>query len=47
MKISQLSKSTGVSARSIRYYEKKKLLITRRLDNDYRKLGNSSNFEGP
>jgi DNA-binding transcriptional MerR regulator len=38
MKISQLSKATGVSARSIRYYEKKKLLAARRLDNDYREF---------
>ncbi|SFE13940.1 DNA-binding transcriptional regulator, MerR family [Paenibacillus catalpae] len=38
MKISQLSKATGVSARSIRYYEKKNLLAARRLDNDYREF---------
>ncbi|WP_199616426.1 MerR family transcriptional regulator [Paenibacillus alkalitolerans] len=38
MKISQLSKKTGVSARSIRYYEKKKLLTAKRLDNDYREF---------
>lgn len=38
MKISQLSKATGVSARSIRYYEKKRLLTARRLDNDYREF---------
>ena len=38
MKISQLSKATGVSTRSIRYYEKKKLLSARRLDNDYREF---------
>jgi DNA-binding transcriptional MerR regulator len=38
LKISQLSKATGVSARSIRYYEKKKLLTARRLDNDYRQF---------
>ncbi|MFC4808616.1 MerR family transcriptional regulator [Paenibacillus sp. GCM10023250] len=38
MKISQLAKATGVSARSIRYYEKKKLLTARRLDNDYREF---------
>lgn len=36
MKISELSKATGVSARSIRHYEKKKLLTSVRLDNDYR-----------
>ncbi|MFB5265313.1 MerR family transcriptional regulator [Paenibacillus enshidis] len=39
MKISQLSKVTGVSARSIRYYEQKKLLAAKRLDNDYREFG--------
>ncbi|GAA4830795.1 MerR family transcriptional regulator [Paenibacillus vulneris] len=38
MKISQLSKATGVSARSIRYYEKQKLLTAKRLDNDYREF---------
>ncbi|MDP4097311.1 MerR family transcriptional regulator [Paenibacillus sp. P96] len=38
MKISQLSKVTGVSARSIRYYEQKKLLAAKRLDNDYREF---------
>ncbi|MFM9281456.1 MerR family transcriptional regulator [Paenibacillus jiagnxiensis] len=38
MKISQLSRATGVSARSIRYYEQKKLLSAKRLDNDYREF---------
>ncbi|GGD78966.1 MerR family DNA-binding transcriptional regulator [Paenibacillus nasutitermitis] len=38
MKISQLLKATGASARSIRYYEKKNLLAARRLDNDYREF---------
>ncbi|WP_235941620.1 MerR family transcriptional regulator [Paenibacillus puerhi] len=38
LKISQLSKETGVSARSIRFYEKKKLLTAKRLDNDYREF---------
>ncbi len=38
MKISQLAEATGVSARSIRYYEKKKLLTAKRLDNDYREF---------
>ncbi|WP_248927717.1 MerR family transcriptional regulator [Paenibacillus hamazuiensis] len=38
MKISQLSKATGVSARSIRYYEKKKLIAAKRLENDYREF---------
>ncbi|MDR9854266.1 MerR family transcriptional regulator [Paenibacillus sp. VCA1] len=38
MKISQISKATGVSARSIRYYEKKNLLSAKRLENDYREF---------
>ena len=38
MKISQLAKATGVSPRSIRYYEKQKLLTAKRLDNDYREF---------
>ncbi|OZB93565.1 MerR family transcriptional regulator [Paenibacillus sp. XY044] len=38
MKIGQLSKATGVSPRSIRYYEKKKLLTAKRLDNEYREF---------
>ncbi|CAM3566470.1 MULTISPECIES: MerR family transcriptional regulator [Paenibacillus] len=38
MKISQLSKLTGVSARSIRHYEKKRLIRPKRLDNDYREF---------
>ncbi|MFD0698249.1 MerR family transcriptional regulator [Paenibacillus sp. GCM10027628] len=42
MKISQLSKSTGVSARSIRHYEKKKLITSMRLDNDYREFDESA-----
>lgn len=42
MKISQLSKTTGVSARSIRHYEKKKLIPVRRLDNDYREFDESA-----
>ncbi|CAG7627969.1 MerR family transcriptional regulator [Paenibacillus allorhizosphaerae] len=42
MKISQLAKSTGVSARSIRHYEKKKLLTSTRLDNDYREFDESA-----
>ncbi|CAG7621897.1 hypothetical protein PAESOLCIP111_02372 [Paenibacillus solanacearum] len=42
MKISQLAKSTGVSARSIRHYEKKKLLTSTRLENDYREFDESA-----
>jgi DNA-binding transcriptional MerR regulator len=42
LKISQLSKTTGVSARSIRHYDKKKLLAARRLDNDYREFDESA-----
>ncbi|MCM3781893.1 MerR family transcriptional regulator [Neobacillus mesonae] len=41
MKISQLSKATGASARSIRYYEQKNLLTARRMDNDYREFDES------
>lgn len=36
MRISELSKITGASARSIRHYEKKNLLSSVRLENDYR-----------
>ncbi|GAA0359708.1 MerR family transcriptional regulator [Bacillus horti] len=36
MKISQLAEKTGVSARSIRHYEKKNLLTAKRLENGYR-----------
>ncbi|PTM56662.1 MerR family transcriptional regulator [Desmospora activa] len=42
MKISQLSKITGVSPRSIRHYEKKKLLTAKRLDNGYREFDQSA-----
>jgi len=34
--IRELSRKTGVSVRSIRYYETKKLLIPKRLENGYR-----------
>ncbi|QQK76171.1 MerR family transcriptional regulator [Salicibibacter cibarius] len=36
MKISELSDHTGVSTRSIRYYEKKRLIKPSRTDNGYR-----------
>jgi len=36
MKIGELSAATGVSVRSIRYYEDQKLLTSTRLDNGYR-----------
>lgn len=36
MKIGELSSKTGVSIRSIRYYEEKKLLAPKRLENGYR-----------
>ncbi|WP_010494233.1 MerR family transcriptional regulator [Paenibacillus elgii] len=42
MKISQLSRATGVSPRSIRHYEKKKLLTANRLENDYREFDESA-----
>ncbi|KPV59098.1 MerR family transcriptional regulator [Paenibacillus sp. A3] len=42
MKISQLSKVTGASPRSIRHYEKKKLLTANRLENDYREYDESA-----
>ncbi|WZX99976.1 MerR family transcriptional regulator [Bacillus sp. FSL W7-1360] len=38
MKISELSKETGVSVRSLRYYEQKKLLHPTRLENGYRRF---------
>src|SRR5437588_7376225 len=38
MRISELSRRTGVSIRSLRYYEQKRLLCTRRLENGYRDL---------
>ncbi len=36
MHISELSRKTGVSLRSLRYYEEKELLCPERLDNGYR-----------
>lgn len=36
MLIKELSYKTGASVRSIRYYENKKLLISKRLENGYR-----------
>ncbi|RNB85563.1 MerR family transcriptional regulator [Brevibacillus panacihumi] len=36
MKISELSQKTGVSIRSLRYYEEKKLIHPKRLENGYR-----------
>lgn len=36
MKISELSNRTGASARSIRHYEQKNLITSRRLENGYR-----------
>ncbi|WP_169871439.1 MerR family transcriptional regulator [Shouchella patagoniensis] len=36
MKISELATETGVSIRSIRYYEQKNLIRPQRLDNGYR-----------
>lgn len=42
MKISELSRLTGVSARSIRHYEKKNLIASTRLDNDYREFDESA-----
>jgi DNA-binding transcriptional MerR regulator len=42
MKISQLSKITGTSIRSIRHYEKKNLLTVSRLKNGYRQFDESA-----
>jgi DNA-binding transcriptional MerR regulator len=38
LKIGELSKRTGVSIRSLRYYEEQKLLTSIRLDNGYREF---------
>ncbi|MGM2840849.1 MerR family transcriptional regulator [Bacillus cereus group sp. Bce002] len=42
MKISELSKKTGASIRSIRHYEKKNLITAVRLENDYREFDDSA-----
>ena len=42
MKISELSKRTGASTRSIRHYENKKILSAVRLENDYREFEESA-----
>jgi len=36
MRIHELAQRTGVSIRSLRYYEQKQLIASRRLDNGYR-----------
>ena len=38
MRISEISRRTGVSIRSLRYYEQKRLLCAHRLENGYRDL---------
>ncbi|HEV2581106.1 MAG TPA: MerR family transcriptional regulator [Ktedonobacteraceae bacterium] len=38
MRISEVSRRTGVSIRSLRYYEQKRLLCARRMENGYRDL---------
>lgn len=38
MRIGEVSRRTGVSIRSLRYYEQKRLLCSRRLENGYREL---------
>jgi len=38
MRISEVSRRTGASIRSLRYYEQKRLLCARRLENGYRDL---------
>jgi len=38
VRISEVSRRTGVSIRSLRYYEQKRLLCPRRLSNGYRDL---------
>lgn len=42
MKIGELSQKTGVSARSIRHYEKKNIIKSVRLDNGYREFDESA-----
>ncbi|GAA0399232.1 MerR family transcriptional regulator [Paenibacillus motobuensis] len=41
MMIGELSKRTGVSVRSLRYYEKKRLISPSRLENGYREFKES------
>jgi MerR family transcriptional regulator, Zn(II)-responsive regulator of zntA len=38
VRISEVSRRTGVSIRSLRYYEQKRLLCARRMENGYRDL---------
>jgi DNA-binding transcriptional MerR regulator len=38
VRISEVSRRTGVSIRSLRYYEQRRLLCARRLENGYRDL---------
>jgi len=38
VRISEVSRRTGVSIRSLRYYEQKRLLCAHRLENGYRDL---------
>jgi len=42
LKISELSKKTGASIRSIRHYEKKNLITAVRLENGYREFDESA-----
>ncbi|SMO57272.1 MerR family transcriptional regulator [Melghirimyces algeriensis] len=42
MRIGELSKKTGVSVRSLRYYDKQNLLHAKRLENGYRSFDESS-----
>jgi len=41
LKISQIAKMTGISPRSLRYYEKKGLITVSRRDNNYREFDDS------
>ncbi|MDQ0062949.1 MerR family transcriptional regulator [Paenibacillus harenae] len=41
LKISKIAKLTGISARSVRYYEQKGLLTVSRHDNNYREFDDS------
>lgn len=42
MQIGELSKHTGVSVRSLRFYENKKLIKANRLENSYREFDESA-----